>query len=40
MVRVTGLEPALTGELDPKSSASANFAIPANIKKTGDPQAT
>ena len=41
MVRVTGLEPALTGELDPKSSASANFAIPAiKINKTGDPQAT
>ncbi len=29
MVRVTGLEPACRKALDPKSSASANFATPA-----------
>jgi hypothetical protein len=29
MVRVTGLEPARPKALDPKSSASANFATPA-----------
>ena len=30
LVRVTGLEPARRDPLDPKSSAYANFAIPAN----------
>lgn len=29
MVRVTGVEPARITPLDPKSSASANFATPA-----------
>lgn len=29
MVRVTGVEPACLAALDPKSSASANFATPA-----------
>ena len=29
MVRVTGLEPARTATLEPKSSASANSATPA-----------
>ena len=29
MVRVTGVEPASLAALDPKSSASANTAIPA-----------
>ena len=29
MVRVTGVEPASLAALDPKSSASANSAIPA-----------
>ena len=29
VVRVTGVEPARSNPLDPKSSASANFAIPA-----------
>ncbi len=29
LVRVTGVEPARLAALDPKSSASANFAIPA-----------
>ena len=29
MVQVTGLEPARIASLDPKSSASANSAIPA-----------
>ena len=29
LVRVTGVEPALLAKLDPKSSASANSAIPA-----------
>ena len=33
MVRVTGVEPAHRKTLDPKSSASANSAIPA--KKSG-----
>ena len=32
MVRVTGVEPASLAALDPKSSASANSAIPAYIK--------
>ena len=31
MVQVKGLEPPLRKELDPKSSASANFATPAFI---------
>ena len=31
MVQVTGLEPARKYPLDPKSSASANFAIPAQV---------
>ena len=35
MVRVTGVEPASLAALDPKSSASANSAIPA--KKMVDP---
>ena len=34
MVRVTGVEPARLAALDPKSSASANSATPANIKTT------
>ena len=34
MVRVTGVEPASLAALDPKSSASANSAIPA---KNGGP---
>ena len=33
MVRVKGLEPPLRKELDPKSSASANFATPAQLYK-------
>ena len=33
MVQVTGLEPAQIAPLDPKSSASANSAIPAKNKK-------
>ena len=32
LVQVTGLEPARKNPLDPKSSASANSAIPANKK--------
>ena len=36
MVRVTGVEPASLAALDPKSSASANSATPAN-KKMVDP---
>ena len=31
MVRVTGVEPASLAALDPKSSASANSAIPAKM---------
>ena len=31
MVRVTGVEPASLTALDPKSSASANSAIPAHL---------
>ena len=31
MVRVTGVEPASLAALDPKSSASANSATPANM---------
>ncbi len=30
-VRIKGLEPSLLSELEPKSSASANFAISASI---------
>ena len=37
MVRVTGVEPASLAALDPKSSASANSAIPA---KNGGPYRT
>jgi hypothetical protein len=32
MVRVTGVEPACLSALDPKSSASANSATPAQVK--------
>ena len=32
MVRVKGLEPPCRKALDPKSSASTNFATPANYK--------
>ena len=35
MVRVTGVEPARSNPLDPKSSASANFAIPAMVDLVG-----
>ena len=35
MVRVTGVEPASLAALDPKSSASANSATPANIISGG-----
>ena len=31
MVRVEGLEPACLSTLDPKSSASTNFATPATV---------
>ena len=31
-MRITGLEPARVASLEPKSSASANFAISANKK--------
>ena len=33
LVRVTGLEPALRRESDPKSDASANSAIPARVNE-------
>ena len=32
LVQMTGIEPARRKALDPKSSASASFAIPANAK--------
>ena len=35
MVRVTGVEPALCEEPDPKSGASANSAIPAYGTRNG-----
>ena len=33
MVRVKGVEPPRLAALDPKSSASANSATPANLKQ-------
>ena len=35
MVRVKGLEPPCRKALDPKSSASANFATPAVVDPVG-----